>query len=205
MRREPAGRSSRLASAPQLSGALELFGRGLPAGPQKLAVGVRQRPLVGGAEEVAAVDLRALVIEDGRLDGAVEELVGVAAEELVKSVLSGDVHGEPPAPSPRSAPHLAQRGDGAGEGHHDRRVELADVDPQLEGIGGDYRAELACHQALLELAPLLGGVPGAIGRNLLGEGGVGLLDLLADQPAEDLDPLARLHEADRPCTLADQL
>ena len=49
------------------------------------------------------MDLLVLVVEDRRLDRAVEELVGVAAEELVERVLAGDVDREPaPAPARRA-------------------------------------------------------------------------------------------------------
>ena len=99
--------------------------------------GPDERPLVRGAEQVRAVDLLVLVVEDRRLDGAVEELVGVAAEELVERVLAGDVDGQPAAAAARAAPHLAQRGDRAGERHDDRRVERADVDAELERVGRD--------------------------------------------------------------------
>ena len=56
---------------------------------------------------------------------------------------------------PGAAPHLAQARDGAGEGDADRRVELADVDPELERVGGDHREQLAPGEAALDLAPLL--------------------------------------------------
>ena len=67
----------------------------------------------------------------------------MAAEELVERVLAGDVEREPLAAPPGPAPHLAQAGDRAGEGDADRRVELADVDPELERVGGDHREQLA--------------------------------------------------------------
>ena len=53
-----------------------------------------------------------------------------------------------------------------------RRVELADVDAQLERVGRDDRAQLAARQPPLELAPLLGGVAGAVGADQLGQLGV---------------------------------
>ena len=99
---------------------------------------------------------------------------------------------------PGAAPHLAQRGDGAGERDDDRRVELADVDAELQRVGRDDRAQLAARQPPLELAALLGGVAGAVGHDELGELGVGVAcEVLLDQAAQQLDALARLHEADR--------
>ncbi len=115
------------------------------------------------------VDLGALVVEDRGLDRALQELVGVAAEELVQGVLPGDVHRQAPPAPPGAPPHLAQRGDGAGEGDDHRGVELADVDPELQRVGGDHRAQLAPHQTALQLAPLLGGVAGAVGDHEVGE------------------------------------
>jgi len=80
----------------------------LPAGAQEVRVLARQRPLVGGAEQVRAVDRGVLVVEDRGLDGALEKVLGMPAEELVESVLAGDEQRES-APAPAgAAPHLAQ-------------------------------------------------------------------------------------------------
>ena len=116
------------AALDEVAGGDEHVGVQAPARPEDLGVGVAQRPLVRGAQQVREVDLLALVVEDRRLDGPVQELVGVAAEELVERVVAGDVDGEPAAAAPGTAPHLAQRGDGAGERHADGGVERADVD-----------------------------------------------------------------------------
>ncbi len=159
---------------------------GLPARPEELGVVVGERALVGGAEQVRAEDQRALVVEDRGLHGPVEELVGVAAEELVERVLAGEVYGQPVAApldrgAPGATPHLLQRGDGAGEGDDERGVERADVDAELERVGRDHGAQLAAHQPALELAPLLGGVAGAVGHDELGQLGVGALQAFFDQ------------------------
>src|ERR1700730_12273940 len=95
------------------------------------------------AEEMLDVDLGAVRVEDRRLDGTLEELVGMTAEELVEGVLAGDVQRQaPPAPA-RTAPHLLQARDRPGEGDVDRRIELTDVDPQLERVGGDDAEQVA--------------------------------------------------------------
>ena len=196
---------ARHAGAPaELAGALELLRGRLPARAEELGVGLRERALVRRAQQVLPVDQRRGVIEDRRLDRAVQELVGVAAEELVERVLAGQEHGQAAPPAPRPAPHLAQRGDGSGERDHQRAVQLADVDPELERVGRDDRAQLAAHQPLLELAALLGGVAGAVGGDELGELGVLSREVVAHQPAQHLDALARLHEADHARALADQ-
>ena len=65
------------------------------------ASSLAQRQLVGGRDQVPRGDLLVGVVEDRRLDRAAEELVGVAAEELVERVLAGDVDREA---APRAAP-----------------------------------------------------------------------------------------------------
>ena len=117
------------------------------------------------------MDLLRLVVEDRRLHRPVEELVGVAAEELVERVLARHVHRQPGVAAAGAAPHLAQAGDRAGERDADRRVELADVDAELERVGGHHRQQLALGQPALDLAPLRGRVAGAVGRDPLGQVG----------------------------------
>ena len=130
----------------------------------------------------------------------------MAAEELVEAVLTRDVHGEPAALAPRAAPHLAQAGDGTREVHADRCIELADVDPELEGVGRRHRQELALGQVRFDLAALLRRVAGAVGGDPFGEVSLALLgQLQRGHPVDQLDPAAALHEADRPHTALDEL
>src|SRR5271168_2338393 len=86
--------------AAQLARGEQNLGVGLPARPEELGVSTGQRPLVRGAQKMAAEDQRALVVEDRRLDGALQEVVGVTAEELVERVLARDVHRETPSATP---------------------------------------------------------------------------------------------------------
>ena len=79
----------------------------------------------------------------------------MAAEELIERVLAGDVHGEPAASAAGAAPHLPEAGDRAREGHADRGVELADVDPELERVGRDDPEQLSGAQPPLDLLALL--------------------------------------------------
>ena len=168
---------------------------GLPARAQELTVGARKRTLVGGAQQLRAVDQRALVVEDRGLDGALEEVLGVAAEELVERVLARDVHRQAaPAPTDRrpagASPHLAQRCNSTGKRDDKRCVELADVDSELESVGRDHRTQLPAREPALQLAALLGGVAGAVGDHQLGQLGVAVLQVLLDQPGQHLDALA---------------
>ncbi len=157
---------------------------------------------MGGAQQVLAEDLRARGVDDRRLDRAVQELLGVAGEELVERVLAGDVDGEAAAAAAGASPHLAQAGDGAGEGDADRGVELADVDPELERVGRDHAEQLARDQARLDLVALLRGVAGAVGGDALGQLG---RQAVRGHAQDQLDALARLHEADRAGAGGDQL
>ena len=90
-------------------------------------------------------------------------------EELIERVLAGDVDRQSAAAAAGAAPHLAQARDRPGEGHADRGVECADVDPELERVGGDHAKQLAARQPPLDLAPLRGGVAPAIRGDPLGQ------------------------------------
>jgi len=82
--------------APEVAGPDQPLGVRLEAGAEELGVGDGvKRSLVGRADEVLEVDLRGFVVEDRGFDRAVEELLGVAGEELVEGVLAGDVDREP--------------------------------------------------------------------------------------------------------------
>ena len=93
----------------------------------------------------------------------------MAAEELVERVLAGDVDRQAAAAAAGPAPHLPQAGHRAGERDADRRVELADVDPQLERVGRHHAEQLAGRQPALDLLALGRRVAGAVGRDPLGE------------------------------------
>src|SRR5206468_5613717 len=106
-----------------------------PLRPEDRRVLLAQRRLVGGAQQVLSIDLGAVWIDDRRLDRAVEELVGMAAEELIERVLAGDVDRQPATAAPGAPPHLPQARHRTWERHADRGVELADVDAELKRIG----------------------------------------------------------------------
>ena len=122
----------------------------------------------------------------------------MAAEELVERVGTGHVQRQARVAAAGAAPHLAQAGHGAGEGHADRGVQAAHVDPQLQRVGGHHGQQLSGHQARLDLAPLGRRVAGAVGSDQLRQ--VGPPALLQAQPREPQDQLhaaARAQEADR--------
>src|SRR5918995_5673619 len=156
------------APAAQLAPGDQPLGSLAPTLAQDLVVLRAERGLVGGREQVLQLDLLGAMVQDGRLDRPLQELVGMAAEELVESVLARDVDGEPAAAAPGAPPHLPEARDGAGEVDADRGVELADVDPELEGVGGGDREQLARGELRLDLAALLGRVAGPVGGDALG-------------------------------------
>ena len=130
----------------------------------------------------------------------------MAAEELVQGVLAGDVERQTLAAPSRPAPHLAQARDRAGEGDADRRVQLPDVDPQLERVGGDDREQLAGRQPGLDLAALLRRVAGPVRGDPLGQlRAAQLLEPGARKPLDQLDAPPAAQKADRPYPLADQV
>ena len=159
-----------------------------------------------GAQQVRGVELLVLVVEDRGLDRPLQELVGMAAEELVERVVARDVDREPAAAPPGPAPHLAQRRDGPRERHTDRGIQRPDVDPQLQGIGRHDAEQLAVHQPPLELAPLRRRVARPVRRDPLGQRRVAAPRQLQRREARhQLDRLARLHEHDRARALDHQL
>ena len=152
------------------------------------------------------VDLLGLVVEDRLLHRPLEELGGVAAEELVERVLARHVHGEAGVAASGAAPHLAQARHRARERHAERRVEVAHVDAELERVRGHHRQQVPFGEALLDLAPLGRRVAGAVGRDALGQvGPAGVLEALAREALDQLHAAARLQEADRPDLALHQL
>ena len=202
-----------VAAPAQLAGADQRVGALAPALAEDLVVGAAgllggaaERGLVSGGDQVRGLDPLVGVVEDRRLDRAGEELVRVAAEELVERVLAGDVDRDPVAPASGAAPHLLQAGDRAREGDADRRVELADVDPELERVGGDHREQVAEGEPALDLAPLLRRVAGAVGRDPRRQPGFAeLLEPHPGEPLDQLDPAPALEKADRPRAVDDQV
>ena len=63
-----------------------------------------------------------------------------------------------------ASPLLAQARDGAGEADRDRAVEVADVDAELERVGGCDAEQFALDEPPLDLPSLLRRVAGAVRR-----------------------------------------
>ena len=69
-------------------------------------------------------------------------------------------------PAAGAAGLLPGGGDGAGVAAHHADVEPADVDAQLERVGGDHGADRAVAQSLLDGPPLVGQVAAAVAAHL---------------------------------------
>jgi hypothetical protein len=164
------------------------------------AVGVVQRRLERCREDVAVEHTRVLVVEDRRFDPAPQKRSRLAHEVLVERVLARHEHREPVPPPARSAPLLPQRGHGSGEADRDHAVEQADVDPELERVRRGNAQQLAFEQATLDLAPLLGRVARAVGR----ERGV-VAQAIGREAVDQLRGTAALGEAERAQAARDQV
>ena len=111
---------------------------------------------------MAVEHARVRVVEDRRLDPALEQRRRLAHEVLVERVLRGDEHREAVLAAAGASPLLAQARDRAGEADRDRAVEVADVDPELERVGRGDAEQLALDEPPLDLAALLRRVAGAV-------------------------------------------
>ena len=168
------------------------------------AVGVRQRQLGRRAAQVPGQHRRVAGVADGRLGRPRQQLVGVVRQVLVELILAGHEHPQPQAAPPRAAPLLPQRCHPSGKADADGAVQQADVHAQLERAGGDHAQQPALGQPGLDLAALLGGVSGAVGRDPRRQLGRVQQQALAGVAVHQLAGLARLREHDRAQPARDQ-
>lgn len=102
-----------------------------------------QRQFGGGADQMSAQDDRIGRIEHGRFGRALEEVAGVAHEVLVQGVFLGNEdHGAVLAAASHPAAALPGGHDRAGIAHQQAQIQVADVDAQLQGVGGDDGQQL---------------------------------------------------------------
>ena len=100
-----------------------------------------------------------------------------------------------------ASPLLAQARDRSREADRDRAVEVADVDAELQRVGGGDAEQLALDEPPLDLAPLLRRVAGAVRR----EPGRGRrVEPIAGEAVDQLGRLAALREADRAQAASDE-
>ncbi len=99
----------------------------------------------------------------------------------------------PPRP-PRLLPGARDR---AGIAAEDRRLQIADVDPQLQGVGRDDPHHLAAPEARLDLTAEVGEITPAVAGDELGVHGLSLGELVFEVLRQDLDVQAAGGKDDR--------
>ena len=112
---------------------------------------VLERQLEQAGLEVARQEQQVVRVDEAFLRIGAEEVFRVSNDELVewRARRHEDTHraGSPPG----SAQLLPGGCDGARVADQDRRLQAADVDPQLERVGADHAGDLSAAQAGLDL------------------------------------------------------
>ena len=170
-------------------------------GAERRGVAVVDRGLERGRGDVPVEHARVRVVEDRRLDVPLEQRRRLAHEVLVERVLRGDEDREAVLAAAGASPLLAKARHRAGEADRDRAVEVADVDAELERVGGRDAEQVALDEPPLDLPPLLRRVAGAV----RGQPGRGCrVEPVAGEAVDELRRLAALREADRAQAAADE-
>ena len=122
-----------------------------------------QGDLGAGADEMLGDDHRIVRIDHRALESPAEKILRVVHEILVQGILLGDqghqgfpvgpAHPSSPLPGGRHRPRVADQ---------EANIQPADIDPQLQGAGGDHPQELARDQLGLDLPPLFREEPGPV-------------------------------------------
>ena len=176
------------------------------AGPEEREVVLDERQLLGRGAQVRAEHEAVVGVEDGRLHGLADQRLGVVHQVGVERVVAGHQHAERVAGAAAGpAELLPERRPGAREAGHHHRVEAADVDAELERVGGRQPEQLAAAQPLLEVAPLLGEVAAAVGRHPGRQRRVDLGEQAGGGERDLLRPAAGPDERQRPDTLDDEV
>jgi hypothetical protein len=132
-------------------------GEEVVGGPRAEGVAGGERKLERGRLEVGQQDVEVVRVDPGLLGGLVEDELRVVHDVLVDRGGRGDEHRHARPIAAAGTPDLLPGGrDRTGVAGEDRRVEAADVDPELEGVRGDDAEDLAVAKALLDRAPLRG-------------------------------------------------
>ena len=104
----------------------------------------------------------------------------------VERVVVGDEHGERVlATASSSADALGKGCAGTRPTGHDDRVQPGDVDAQLQCGGAGQAQQLAVAESAFELAALLGGVPGPVRGDAVGQAGLDLIEVALGLLRED--------------------
>ncbi len=151
-------------------------------------------------------DQEVVRVDPAVLRRAGEEVIGVLHDELIERRAPGDEERQALARAPaRPARLLPGAGDGARIAAEDRRLQIADVDPQLQGVGRHDPHHLAAAEARLDLPAEVGEVSPAVAGDELGVHGLSLGELILQVLRQDLDVQAARGKDDRLDVVFDQL
>ena len=174
--------------------------------PERRQVGLDQRRLVRGGAQVGAEDVGVGRVEDRGLDRLPEQRLRVVDQIGVQRVVPRDQDRQGVLGAPtRPADLLPQRGAGAGEAGHQDGVQSADVDPELQGVGGGEPDQLAAAERDLDLAAFLGQVATAVRRHPRRQRRVDLGQVLGRGHRDLLGAAPRPDEREGPHVLGDQV
>ncbi len=121
----------------------------------------------GRAAQVVEQDEQVVRVDQRLLGGAGEEIFGMVGQELVKGRGRGDQDGRGWfVPAPGAARLLARAGDRPRVTDQQGSPQPANVDAQLEGVGGHHQLHGTVAQAFLDGTALGGEVAGAVAADL---------------------------------------
>ena len=116
-------------------------------------LGAGERQLERRALDVIDEDVQVVGIDQRPLGRAIEEIRRMPDDELIeRRAARHHDRGRLAGPAPRAAGTLPRRRDRSRIPGHDRDVERADVDAELQRVGGHDGAHAAFPQPLLDLA-----------------------------------------------------
>ena len=117
---------------------------------------------------------------------------------LIDRVISGQQHGQAFVVPATAAPRLLPTaGDRARVVDEQRHIERADIDAELQCVGGRHAAQIAAEQILLDLPAFVGQIAAAIGPHLVGQRRVSRGQLLAGIAMNQFGRLAGAGERQR--------
>ncbi len=149
-------------------------------------------------------DVEVVGVDQPMLGRALEQVLRVGGQELVDRRRRADQCRQAGArPAAGSAHLLPGAGDGARIADADRRVETADVDPELERVGCHHPAHAAVAEPGLDRVPLVRQVAAAIAADGVRMAGR-RLERLPQVGRQHLDRRARAREGDRLHPATDQ-
>ena len=156
-----------------------------------------ERQLERRGAQVREQDVQVVRVEARLLGRALEQELRVVDDVLVDRRAGGDEDRDARALPPSGPPELLPGGrDRPRVAGQDRDVEAADVDAELERVGGDDAEDLAVAQAVLDRPPLGRQVAAAIAADARARP-VTLAQRFAQAGQQDLDRDARPPEDDR--------